>query len=302
MKNLYIFSLFIFSVFFNPLKSQVGIGTTSPDASTSLDIVAPKKGFLGPQISLTKRTDNTTIANPTNGLLVYNTTTLSGTEATQLAPGYYYWYNGQWYPSRKGEILNITKNGILKSYLGYDPNGTHNSTSFTLNGVTYTGKGCKQWTGAGSNGHWYCAYTANTLNPSWQEVFNAAKSRGGYLSTFPTLAEWTWFETNILKPTTGYDLTSSVWIGYNKVNFSGNPTEFTWITGETSKILWGNATTTEQYFRSGEPNNSGNNEGCVHIVTAQIGTDEGKRGWNDITCANPGWATPYNNVVIEFEQ
>ncbi|MFC5871841.1 C-type lectin domain-containing protein [Chryseobacterium arachidis] len=298
-----IFSLIILFCGISSLYSQVGIGTANPNPSTALDIVSQNRGFLGPRIALTSRTDNATIPTPANGILVYNLTTLAGTEATALAPGYYFWYSGRWYPSKKGEIINITTNGTLKTYLGYDATGVHSAANFSNGGINFTGLGCKQWTMAsGGNNHWYCAYTGDKSTPAWEEAFNAAKSKGGYLPTFTTLAEWTWFETNILKPTTGYNVTSSVWIGYNKVNFSGNPTEFTWITGETSKILWANNSSTEDYFRSGEPNNTGGNEGCVHIINAGDGTSENKRGWNDITCANPGWSGPYNQIVIEYEQ
>ena len=301
MKTLYKIFFPAFSFFMFNANAQVGIGTTTPDPSAAVDMVAVDKGFLGPRIALTNRTDNETIINPADGLLVYNTTVLAGNENTELKPGYYFWYNGSWHASKKGDVLHITRDGILKSYLGYEPNGEHDATTFTVGGITYTGIGCKQWTGAESNDHWYCAYKADKLNPWWQEAFEAAKSKGGYLPTLTTLAEWNWLKTNLLDSVTGYDLTSSVWLGYNKVNFSGNPTEFTWITGETSKILWGNETTTEEYFREGEPNNQGENEGCVHIVNADTEKDEKKRGWNDITCANPGWANPYDNIIIEFE-
>lgn len=299
MKILYRFVFPVLFCFFLKIVAQTGIGTTSPHTSTALDIVSSNKGFLGPRIALSSRSDNTTINNPADGLLVYNTTTLSGNEDTQLKPGYYYWYNGSWRASKEGQILYITTDGTLKSYLGYDPTGTHNSNNFTLGGITYTGIGCKQWTGAGANGHWYCAYTVSKTTPEWQEVFNAAKSRGGYLATFTSLDEWNWFKTNIINQTTGYNITSSVWIGYNKVNFSGNPTEFNWITGETSKILWNNNSSTEDAFRSDEPNNSGGNEGCVHIVAK---SQDVNSGWNDINCKSPGWAGPYNSLVIEFEQ
>lgn len=300
MKKLYALLSVLSLSFWN---SQVGIGTTTPNPSAALDIVSSNRGFLGPNIALTARTDNTTIPSPANGILVYNTTTLAGNESTVLAPGYYFWYSGQWYPSKRGEILNVTTNGILKSYLGYDPVGIHTATDFTSGGISFTGLGCKQWpVASGGNDHWYCAYTGDKQIPSWEEIFNAAKSRGGYMATFPTLAEWNWFETNILNATTGYNLTSSVWIGYNKVNFSGNPTEFTWITGETSKILWSNNSGTEDYFRGGEPNNAGGNEGCVHIINAADGANENRRGWNDIICSTPGFSGPYNQIVIEFNQ
>jgi hypothetical protein len=50
--------------------AQVGIGTTTPDTSSILHLEANDKGFLPPRMSTADR-DN--IVNPTNALLIYNT-------------------------------------------------------------------------------------------------------------------------------------------------------------------------------------------------------------------------------------
>ncbi len=295
--KLFIHTLFI--TFFSLSWAQIGIGTTTPDASTMLDIISENKGFLGARIALQSRTDDQTILNPDDGLIVYNTNTISGNENTALSPGYYYWLTDRWVPSKKGEVVEVTVNGKLRDYLGYIANGTHSSSNFSSGGINFTAFGCKQWTAG--NGHWYCAYRGNA-GFNWETAFNAAKSRNGYLATFVTLAEWQWVKTNLVDNTTGYNLNNSIWIGYNKVNFSGNPTEFNWITGEKSKVNWSNNPTTDHAFGSGEPNNSGGNEGCVHIVSA--GTNS-NRHWNDITCTNfssSHWSGPYTDLIIEFEQ
>lgn len=295
-------SILSFSLLFGMAFAQVGIGTATPEPSTMLDVATTDKGFIAPNIALENRTDNQTIENPADGLLVYNTTTLAGNDNTRLNPGYYYWLTDRWVPHRKGELIEVTTNGELRSYLGYEPNGTHNFTNFSNGGITFTGFGCKQWTVAsGGNGHWYCAYRGNT-GFNWQTAFNAARVRGGHLATLTSLAEWQWVKTNLVDNTTGYNLTNSIWIGYNKVNFSGNPTEFTWITGEKSKVNWSNTSVTQQAFGTGEPNNSGGNEGCVHIVSTGINTN---RHWNDVVCTSASasdWGGPYSDLIIEFEQ
>lgn len=51
--------------------AQVGIGTTSPDASSMLDITSTTQGLLTPRMTTTQRL---AIASPANGLLVYDTT------------------------------------------------------------------------------------------------------------------------------------------------------------------------------------------------------------------------------------
>ncbi len=54
--------------------AQVGIGTTTPDASSALDITATDKGFLMPRMTTTQRT---AIVSPAMGLQTYDTDTKS---------------------------------------------------------------------------------------------------------------------------------------------------------------------------------------------------------------------------------
>ena len=86
-------SLILFTFLFTTISviAQTGIGTTNPDASAKLDVTSTNKGFLPPRVTLTSTTDNTTIANPATGLLVYNTGNNAG-----LAAGYYFWNGGTW--------------------------------------------------------------------------------------------------------------------------------------------------------------------------------------------------------------
>lgn len=53
--------------------SQVGIGTTTPDASAGLDVNFNDKGFLPPRLTTAQRDEN--IINPAEGLTIYNTDT-----------------------------------------------------------------------------------------------------------------------------------------------------------------------------------------------------------------------------------
>ena len=52
----------------------VGVGTTTPDASSALDVTSTTKGFLMPRMTTTERTD---ITSPATGLQVYDTDTNS---------------------------------------------------------------------------------------------------------------------------------------------------------------------------------------------------------------------------------
>ena len=78
--------LIVHLIFIAPLHSQnVGIGTTTPDASALLDIDANNKGLLAPRVAHTTSTDASTITSPATSLLVYNNGTGGLTPA-----GYYY--------------------------------------------------------------------------------------------------------------------------------------------------------------------------------------------------------------------
>lgn len=68
------------------MLSQVGIGTTNPDSSSILDLKSSNSGLLIPRINLKSTTDNSTIPNPANALLIYNNSTVS-----DITPGFYYW-------------------------------------------------------------------------------------------------------------------------------------------------------------------------------------------------------------------
>jgi hypothetical protein len=57
------------------IYAQVGIGTTSPDTSSILDISSTSKGLLMPRLTTTER-DN--ILLPASGLMIYNTTLNDG--------------------------------------------------------------------------------------------------------------------------------------------------------------------------------------------------------------------------------
>src|SRR5690606_688612 len=72
--------------------AQVGIGTSNPNSSSQIHIVADDKGIIIPQIALTHSTDTTTITNGNvESLLVYNINAQN-----DVFPGYYYWSNNRW--------------------------------------------------------------------------------------------------------------------------------------------------------------------------------------------------------------
>jgi len=87
MKNFYNISLcailFLFSI--NSF-SQVGIGTTTPNVSSALDITSTTAGLLAPRMT---QANKTAIVTPATGLLIYQTDGTTG----------FYYYNGSaWMP------------------------------------------------------------------------------------------------------------------------------------------------------------------------------------------------------------
>jgi trimeric autotransporter adhesin len=68
---------------------NVGIGTTTPDASSLLDISSANRGMLIPNVALTASNVATPITAPQTSLLIYNTAT-AGVSPNNVVPGYYY--------------------------------------------------------------------------------------------------------------------------------------------------------------------------------------------------------------------
>lgn len=70
----FIMTLGIIGLFLSNANAQIGIGTTTPDASAALDIKATSSavGLLLPRLTTAER--DASIKSPTAGLVIYNTT------------------------------------------------------------------------------------------------------------------------------------------------------------------------------------------------------------------------------------
>lgn len=94
MKNYNIILIVLLSVFIHTSYGQVGIGTTTPDASAMLEINNANKGVLIPRVSLTNVTNTTTPINaPATSLIVYNT---NAAVTGGSGIGFYYFNGTQW--------------------------------------------------------------------------------------------------------------------------------------------------------------------------------------------------------------
>ena len=149
-KVVIIFLMFLIS---STLRAQnVGIGTSTPNASAKLEISDPNRGFLPPRVALTATNNITTpIASPVAGLMVYNTAT-AGSGGTAVTPGFYYCDGTQWIRmitttntntlTSSGNTLTSTANGIAATASAVNSVSntlSSNSLTTTVNGVTGSG-------------------------------------------------------------------------------------------------------------------------------------------------------------------
>ena len=77
-------NLILLLAFSTSLYAQVGVGTSSPDASSALEVASTDKGFLMPRMTTIQRE---AIAAPANGLMVFDTDTNSQWTYTGVACG-----------------------------------------------------------------------------------------------------------------------------------------------------------------------------------------------------------------------
>lgn len=77
------------------MPGQVGIGTTQPDPSAALDMVSSGKGFKLTVVNLTSTTDQSTVASPVPGFIVYNQAD-NGKGYTAVSKGLYSYDGNRW--------------------------------------------------------------------------------------------------------------------------------------------------------------------------------------------------------------
>jgi len=96
--------------------AQVGIGTTTPDASSALDITSITKGLLIPRMTKTQRDE---ISSPETGLMIYQ---------KDVTVGFYY-YNGSSWAEVAATSKTYSVNTFYAELGGYviqiSPNGKH---------------------------------------------------------------------------------------------------------------------------------------------------------------------------------
>ena len=134
--------------------AQIGIGTSTPNASAKLQVDASDKGFLPPRVTLASTTDVATIATPATGLLIYNTAS-AGTSPNNVTPGYYFYDGNKWerlISQQPDATVSFNKATPTTSGVAFTPNIPASQDYIYVSSVD-----ASQWT---YNGSAYVTYTA----------------------------------------------------------------------------------------------------------------------------------------------
>jgi hypothetical protein len=237
MKKLFIILLFIsYSSF-----AQTGIGTTTPDASAKLDVSASNKGFLPPRVTLTGRTDNSTVTNPATGLLVYNT----GSNPNLVA-GYYYWNGSSW-----ATIATATGSGVSSSYVRGSRTAAQTAGLSTNGLVAFT----QVDQSAGQD---------ISLNTSTGQITLAAGRTYRLQAQVPT------FQTSAsdARPQFGwYNETTGAYVGSSSASYSGASTAGYGATGGVSDALLTTSVQTVVSYRIMQTFNTNQLGGSLDFLT-----------------------------------
>ncbi len=109
---------------------NLGIGTDTPHSSAALDVTSTNKGVVFPRVALVNVNNETPVASPTVGLLVYN---VNASIVDGDGEGYYYWDGNMWVKLITSATRNVESFGVnaTRTYI--------NSTSFIeVSGLSVT--------------------------------------------------------------------------------------------------------------------------------------------------------------------
>ncbi|NBX28494.1 MAG: hypothetical protein EBR55_09685 [Chitinophagia bacterium] len=107
--------------------AQVGVGTTSPNASAILEVSSTNKGVLLPSVNLTSNTmdldGNSSTVQPV-GMLVYNS-------GNVLTKGYCYWSGTEWRSITNSSLAQGTLGAIQCNAVSINPESYTAGTAYS---------------------------------------------------------------------------------------------------------------------------------------------------------------------------
>jgi trimeric autotransporter adhesin len=179
MKRIILVTLLIVSFSKVLFAQNIGIGTTTPNASSILEIKASNKGLLIPRTSTTSRI---AIVNPAKGLMVYDTTTSS------------FWYHSgsAWtqISSASGTSRGIKGNANTDSAINFIGTSNPQALVFKVN---------NQRAGFLGYGTSNTSFGYNALTPITSGNYNTASGTGSLLENttgYNNIAHYHKFMTN----------------------------------------------------------------------------------------------------------
>ncbi|MBN9380465.1 MAG: hypothetical protein J0H74_06855 [Chitinophagaceae bacterium] len=123
--------------------AQVGIGTTTPDSNSALEVSSTNKGFRLPQLALTNSISPLPLTAHVAGMMVYNTAT-AGSGSTAVSPGLYINDGTQWRSITLSAALlpPVAQNVAVKGTASWGNTLTASYTYYSVNlapehGTTY---------------------------------------------------------------------------------------------------------------------------------------------------------------------
>jgi len=122
MKKRYLTLVGIAISTFSFAQNNVGIGTTTPNASSALEVTSTTQGVLVPRLVLSATNVAAPVTTPAVSLLVYNTATAGGTP-NDVSPGYYFWDGTQWVRLLSGAFPPAACTTLDESYDCTTPGG-----------------------------------------------------------------------------------------------------------------------------------------------------------------------------------
>ena len=164
-----LFTLLLFPL---TIYSQVGIGTTTPDNSSMLEVDATDKGVLVPRVAIANLSTAAPVTAPVESLLVYNTTVATGV-------GFHYWDGSDWIPlsgaSANDGDWTVVGNDMYNANTGYVGVGTTTPTAQLhiedTSGATivafndgFEDNNLSPFTTSGSGGNWSITSAAGEFN------------------------------------------------------------------------------------------------------------------------------------------
>ena len=122
MKKRYLTLVGIAISTFSFAQNNVGIGTTTPNASSALEVTSTTQGVLVPRLVLSATNVAAPVTTPAVSLLVYNTATAGGAP-NDVSPGYYFWDGTQWVRLLSGAFPPAACTTLDESYDCTTPGG-----------------------------------------------------------------------------------------------------------------------------------------------------------------------------------